>query len=368
MSETDGILNFNFRKCTEKNVRVYVDKNASKRLQLVLGDLKPDKVFIVCDTNVAKLYADEIEETISKLHPVYTIVHEAGEQGKNLQTITKISDLFFEKNGTSNSCLVALGGGVTGNVAGFFASIVFRGIRLIHVPTTLLAQVDSAADVKQSVNSANIKNSIGSYKAPDVVIIDPTLLKTLDDREIRSGLGEVVKHGLAQDIDFVEYIISCDYRDIDVLQTIVMRTIKLKIEHWNSTPSIWNDKHKTERLTHLGHTTGKILEMIEVDYLTHGEAISHGMVIESYMSYKLGYMDFESLKKIQSVLTTLRLLYPLSIKYTKESIILGLYASTDKPIFALLKELGNPQTISTVVPERLAQEAVEWYLEQTNGR
>ena len=279
-------LNFTFRKNIDKNVSIYIGKNSSRKLAVILDGLSPDKVFIVCDSKIFGLYAESIRDSVAKKYPVHVITHKSEESNKSLDTITQISNDFFANGGTSQSIIVALGGGITGNMAGFFASTVFRGIKLMHVPTTLLAQVDSAVDVKQSVNSSRIKNSIGSYKAPDVVIIDPNFLKSLDDREIRAGLGEAVKHGLAQDMSFVEYILACDKQNIDTLQRIVTKTISLKIEHWGKTPTIWNDSHRIERLTHLGHTTGKILEMIDVDYLTHGEAIAHGMVIEAYMSYR----------------------------------------------------------------------------------
>lgn len=357
-------LSFTFRKNVEKDVRVYIGKKASKKVIGVLEEFGPDRVFIVCDSKIAKLYAEAIEETISTKYPTHIIAHEPEETNKSLQTIVKISDDFFAHEGTSKSVIIALGGGITGNMAGFFASIVFRGIRLIHIPTTLLAQVDSAADVKQSVNSSKIKNSIGSFKAPDAVIIDPMFLKSLDAREIRAGLGEAVKHGIAQDMNFVEYILACDKQDLDALHEIAARAISLKIEHWKNTPTIWNDRHKVERLTHLGHTTGKILEMIHVDYLTHGEAIAHGMVIESYMSHLLGHLELEAVEKIHEVLSRLKLLFPLDDKYTPKGIVTSLYHGADKPVFALLQGLGNPKTISTTPPENIAQEAVNWYFNQ----
>lgn len=357
-------LSFSFRKSVQKDVHIYIGRNSSQKVVDVLDGLSPDKVFIISDSKIAGLYVEALRSTIAKKYPVHVIIHKPEEVNKSLEAITNISNDFFISGGTEKSTVVALGGGVTGNMAGFFASVAFRGIKLVHIPTTLLAQLDSAADVKQSVNSSKIKNSIGSYKAPDAVIIDSIFLKSLNDREIRAGLSEAIKHGLAQDMGLVEYILACDKRDLDALQKITTRTIDLKIEHWERTPTIWNDAHKIERLTHLGHTTGKILEMIDVDYLTHGEAIAHGMVIEARMSYRLGYLGQESVEKVHKILSGLGLLYPLGDKYIPESIIARLYNSADEPIFALLKELGNPQTISTAVSKEIVQEVVNWYFKK----
>lgn len=182
-------LSFTFTKSTREDIGIYIGKGSSQKVTDILDDLSPDKVFVVCDSKIEGLYGEAVRNTIAKKYTVYLIVHEPEEANKSLESIVKISDDFFANRGTSKSVIIALGGGITSNMAGFFASIAFRGVKLIHMPTTLLAQVDSAADVKQSVNSSKIKNPIGVYKAPDAVIIDPIFLRSLDDREIRAGLG-----------------------------------------------------------------------------------------------------------------------------------------------------------------------------------
>ena len=358
-------LNFPFNKKNEAVVKVCIGQGVSQHIASIIRDLNPDVCFIVCDTTVKKLYATKISNSLLKLYPTHTIVHQPDEANKNLHTLAKISDEFFTRGGTSKSVIIALGGGITGNIAGLFASIVFRGINLVHVPTTLLAQLDSAADVKQSVNSNTLKNSLGSYKAPNAVIIDPKFLESLSDREIRAGIGEAVKHGIAQDMDFVEFLLNCDIHDTVVLEKIITHTIELKIQHWQNTPGIWNDELKVERLTHLGHTTGKVLEMMDIDYLTHGEAISHGMVIEAYMSYQLGHTTIDTAENIYKILTSLKLLYPLSKKYNLQTITDNLYAKDGAhPLFALLQDLGNPDMVSVSVPKKDAEVSIKWYLEK----
>jgi 3-dehydroquinate synthetase len=354
-------LNFTFKKQILTPVNVHVEKGALQSLRKLPEITKADKIFVVCDENVSKLYASTVTAALRDFN-VTTLIHPADESSKNLETLATLSNAFFKEGGTAKSCICAVGGGITGNIAGFLSSIAFRGISLIHVPTTLLAQLDSAADVKQSVNSPEQKNAIGGYYAPAHVIIDPDVLLTLSTREMRSGFGEAVKHGFAQDLDHVRDIVKVDLQDTNGLERIIRRTIELKIDHWNNTPTIWNDPHKVERLTHLGHTTGKILEMVHVDHLTHGEAIAHGMVVEAMASNRLGYLRMEEVNYIRDTLKKIGLLMPLSERYSVESIIGKLYQGGAEPLFALLKEVGNPETLSTTIPKDILEASVRQYM------
>jgi 3-dehydroquinate synthase len=355
------VLDFTFHKNIESNVAVYVQRGGIHNLAALLPDIQPDKVFVVCDENVEALYGKSITASLRERFEAHLIVHKADEHNKNLEALTSLSNAFFEAGGTSRSCICAVGGGITGNIAGLLSTIVYRGITLVHVPTTLLAQLDSAADVKQSVNAPGVKNAIGAYKAPSKVVVDSEVLNSLSDREIRSGLGEAVKHGFAQDLKLVNAIVDVDRHDLAALEKIIRRTIELKIDHWNHTPTIWNDPQKVERLTHLGHTTGKILEMIEVDHLTHGEAIAHGMVIEGEVSNILGYLSEDDVEYMRSTLQKIGLLYPLTKNYTASSVLSGLYSSGKRPLFAVLKVLGSPEALSLEVPQDVLAKAIEKY-------
>lgn len=354
-------LTFHFSKTTQQDVVIHIASYTDVLLP-VLTSIAPDKVFIVCDNHVDSLYSESVEKLIRSKYMTSKLVHPADEAHKNWIEMGKISELFFENGGTSKSCVITLGGGLTGNIAGLFASLAFRGLPMIHIPTTLLAQVDSAVDVKQSINTANLKNAIGSYKTPNAVIIDSSFLNTLSDRELRAGFAEAIKHGFAQDVKFAEFIVqSRGTRDRHILESIATRAIELKIEHWQNTPTMWNDIQKVERLTHLGHTIGKVLEMISVDYFTHGEAIAHGMVIEAYMAHILGYLDEASVNRIRVMLKDLSLLFPLSEACTPERIADELYANGQAPMFALLQGLGNPETISIQPDRQVVADALEWY-------
>lgn len=355
-------LDFVFEKKYTKPVKVIIGANAIEQLALAIAPLNPDKIFLVCDTHTARLYLNKVKRLLEQRYEVHSIIHKPDETNKNLTTLNKISSTFFTQGGSPRSIICDLGGGITANIAGLFASIAYRGIPLVNIPTTLVAQVDGSVDVKQSVNSEHIKNAIGSYKAPDLVIVDPVFLKSLSSRELRAGIGEAVKHGLTQDMKFVDFLLMADYSDPEVLKEIAATTISLKIDHWKHSPGIWNDTKTIRHLTHFGHTTGKILEMIHVDYLTHGEAIAHGMVIETYASHLMGKIDMLSVEKLRSILQQLDLLYPLDSSYTIELIMDRLYGEGNPPLFALLTELGNPNVLSTEIPPAVYREAISWYL------
>jgi len=355
-------LEFTFRQTKEQVTKVYVGEGMTAQLLEVLLSLRPDKVFVVCDQNVEKLHSQTLIESLSKTFEVHKITHQSDEAFKNLDTLASMSDDFFANNGSRQSCIIALGGGITGNIAGFLGSILFRGIPCIQMPTTLISQLDSAVDVKQSVNSQSVKNALGTIRAPYATVVDTTYLRTLNDREIRSGLGEAVKHAFAQDMAFIDTLTSGDLHDPEFLKEVILTTIKLKFKHWENNPTIWNDGPKIERLTHLGHTTGKILELLDIDYLTHGEAIAHGMVIESYAAYLMGQLDKESVEKIRQILARLELLYPLNERYSVQTIIDALYKKGSQPISCLLTSLGTSQTLSVTIEEAVMKDALEWYV------
>lgn len=358
-------LYFKFNQTLTEEVKIVIECDSRQKIAELLYSITPDKVFVICDSNVKKLYGNAILYYLSNVYDAVLLTHAPGEENKSLETVQTLAAAVFKHNITPASCVIALGGGVTGNIVGLLASVIYRGVTLVHVPTTLLAQLDSAPDVKQSVNTGSVKNAVGVYKAPALVIIDPMMLKSLHERELRSGIGEAFKHGISQDLKLVDYLCTANTQDIQVLELIIKKTIALKIKHWDQTPTIWNDRKKIERLTHLGHTTGKVLEMVRLEYLNHGEAISHGLVIESYASFLLGYLAYNDVEYIITTLHDLNLLFPLCNDYSEISIIKRLYPDKmSKPVFALLQKLGDPTTLSLNLPKELMEEALNWYFKK----
>lgn len=362
-------LFFKFRREDKQKTSIFVRQKAEEYIADVCLAADTDKVFIVADSVVADSYARKIQKALRPKAATFLLTVEATEEKKNLNTLYVLAEEIAKSEVTNKSAIVAVGGGIVGNIAGMLAGLLFRGIRLIHVPTTLLAQVDSAADVKQSVNCAVRKNLLGVYYAPAVVVIDVGALKTLPIREIRSGLAESIKHALAQDRDFIDFIdknVNPENIDPNILEQVIVRTLSLKIRHWEETPTMWNDPpgKRTERLTHLGHTTGKVIEILQKDEITHGEAISHGMIVEAICAYKMGVGSNQVISQMREVFGKFQLLYPFKRSVTTDKVIKHLYGEGAKEhslLFALLKEVANPHTISTMIPREVLEESLVEY-------
>lgn len=353
-------LTFKFSKSNSKEVKIHVGNKFLDIFPLLIKPFDIDKIFIIADSTVYSLHGESLNTKFSKLFDTHIIIHQGYEKNKNLKTLTNIINSFFELGGTSHSCIITLGGGITGNMGGLASAMIYRGVKLVHIPTTLLAQLDSAPDVKQSVNSGAIKNAIGAYKAPDVVLIDTNFLTSLSERELLSGIAEATKHAFAQDLELLE-IICFKNKSLAIYEEIIVRTIDLKITHWKNTPTMWNDTEQIERLTHLGHTVGKVLEMIDLDHFTHGEAISHGMIIEFYAAYIKGYMQLEEVIKARTILSKLNLLKEFNSAYTADHIMSRLFHSTT-PIIALLHGLGSSVTSSEHIDQDTLSKSLNWYL------
>ena len=362
-------LFFNFGRKISHRPRIFVRRKAETYIFSICVTTDLDKAFIVADKAIVNSYVSKLKKVLEKKVPTFLLTFEATERSKNLKSLYYLVERVVSKEVTERSVIIAVGGGIVGNISGMLAGLLYRGIRLIHVPTTLLAQVDSAADVKQSVNSCIKKNAIGIYYPPTDVVIDIDVLKTLPAREIRSGLAESIKHALSQDSDFLEFIctkVNLKKVDLGVLERIIIKTLSLKIKHWRETPLMWNDVpgQKPERLTHLGHTTGKVIEVLQRDKITHGEAISHGMIIEALCSYKMGIGDKEIIHRMKNIFEKFRLLYPLNKSVNAPAIIKHLYGTSRKqhsPLFALLKNIANPDTISTTIPSEIMEKSLLEY-------
>ena len=234
--------------------------------------------FIITDTVVDKLYGDKVLSGLLKVgYNVKKIVVEEGEKTKNINEYARLADEIFAHGIDEHSIIISLGGGVINNISGFLASTLYRGIGLIHIPTTMMAQVDAAIDFKQAVNSANGKNLLGSYHPAMRIVIDPSVLLTLDDRHINNGISESIKHALIQDIDFLRYLEnnSDKIRDVDFLEFVVRKTIELKV------PLLCGDVSEdyNEMLPQYGHSAGHAVEHLSSYDLLHGEALAIGMCI-----------------------------------------------------------------------------------------
>lgn len=245
------------------------------------------QVMVVTNDTIARLYLDDLTQALSG-YDVHTKVLPDGEQYKNMDTLTSIFDALLEVPCDRQSTVIALGGGVVGDIAGFAAACYQRGVALIQVPTTLLAQVDSSVGGKTAVNHAMGKNMIGAFYQPKAVIADTNTLDTLPDRELRAGVAEVIKYGLIRDHEFFHWL----EENIDALLKRSQDTLAFAIERscMNKSQIVARDeREKGERaLLNLGHTFAHAIETAtHYGSWLHGEAVAVGMLMAADVAVRL---------------------------------------------------------------------------------
>ena len=259
-------------------------------------------VLIVSNTTVAPLYLEALESALRSRRTVATLLPD-GESYKTLDTVARILDVLVANRFGRDCVVVALGGGVVGDMAGFAASVYQRGVPFVQVPTTLLAQVDSAVGGKTGVNHPGGKNLIGAFHQPLVVLADTATLATLPPRELRAGLAEVVKYGLIRDAAFFDWLES--HADAllagerEALAYVILRSCQIKAE------IVGRDEleHGERALLNFGHTFGHAIESATgYGRWLHGEAVAAGMVMAARMSRESGWIDAASLARITTLI------------------------------------------------------------------
>ncbi len=267
----------------------------------------PDTVVLVADRTVARHYLPAVRQTLSQNgFLVTTIVIPPGEAQKSLSRANAIYTEMLEKKIPRNSALIALGGGVIGDLAGFVAATYQRGIKLIHVPTTLLAQVDSSIGGKVAVNHPLGKNMIGSFYQPEFVWMDTRTLSTLPQREILCGLGEVVKYGIIRDPELFAFIESNLEKIIALDSEALVRVISTCAALKGRIVAEDEKEQGVRIILNCGHTVGHGLEAAgRYRILKHGEAILLGLAAESVMANRMGVLDRDSCDRILSLVRRL---------------------------------------------------------------
>lgn len=273
--------------------------------------LASKQVCIVTNETVAPLYLARLTQSLESALPglqVAVVTLPDGETYKNLDTLSLIFDGLLAARHNRKTTIVALGGGVVGDMAGFAAASYQRGVPFVQVPTTLLSQVDSSVGGKTGVNHPLGKNMIGAFYQPQTVLIDIDVLNTLPDRELSAGLAEVIKYGLIYDEGFFQWLESnierLSARDPQALVYAVRRSCEIKAE------VVAQDEHEAgvRAILNLGHTYGHAIET-EVGYgvCLHGEAVAIGMVMACELSVELGWLDASVLERAKSLIERARL-------------------------------------------------------------
>ncbi|GAB4572872.1 MAG: bifunctional shikimate kinase/3-dehydroquinate synthase [Anaerolineales bacterium] len=303
-----------------------------------VANLSYENSIIVTDENVAKHH-------LSKINVAKSIILPAGEEYKNLETVSRLWKAFLENGLDRKSTVIALGGGVIGDMAGFAASTYMRGVDWIGIPTTLLSMVDASLGGKTGFDLPEGKNLIGSFHPPKLVIADPSLLLTLPERELRSGMAEVVKHGIISD---PELFAMCQRGMGWVkanLEEVIKRAMAVKIKVIEADPY----EKGFRAALNLGHTVGHAVELVSQFELRHGEAISIGMAAEARYAARAGLAGLGVVEAIESTLTSLELPIQIPDGMPREEIIRVMRVDKKKNAksirFALPIEIGKVELV-----------------------
>lgn len=349
-------LEINVKSGNNYDIVYQLDFNGLKD-ELERLELKGKKTCIVTDSIVEPLYAAELKKVLESADNKVTVfVFPSGEENKNLDTIQAIYEKLIEERMERSDFLVALGGGVVGDMTGFAAATYLRGIDFIQVPTTLLAMVDSSVGGKTGVDFKQYKNMVGAFHMPRLVYMNLQTLTTLEDRQFYSGFAEAMKAALIKDALFYEWQIENMYeiceRDSDVLKELVYRSCNIKRLIVEKDPTEKGDR----ALLNLGHTIGHALEKYKNFNMLHGECVALGCVAAAYISWKRELLSMEEYYEIRDMFVPFNL--PISVDDVEVEKILE-YTKSDKKTeqnqikFILLKKIGKAIIDKTVTDEEI---------------
>lgn len=343
----------------ERSYPIHIARGILGRAELLLPHLPHKRTAIVTNTTVAPLYLQQLQDMLhSHGVSVVPIILPDGEQYKNAETLSLIYDALLTQRCERNTPLIALGGGVVGDMTGYAAATYLRGVPFIQIPTTLLAQVDSSVGGKTGINHPLGKNMIGAFYQPQVVLADVATLDTLPDRELRAGIAEVIKYGLIRDLPFFEWLEQnmqkLLVRDADALQYAIARSCQSKAEVVAA-----DERESGERaLLNLGHTFGHAVENgMGYGVWLHGEAVAAGTILAADLSQRMGWLKAGDVARIRKLFEQAGL--PVAAPALGKDRYLQLMG-LDKKVqggrirFVLLKAIGGA-VVSEAPPELLRQ-------------
>jgi len=293
----------------DRSYPIYIGSGLLGKPDLFKPHIAGQSIYVVSNTTVAPLYNKKLIQTISSdAKSVHEIILPDGESYKDWSTLQKIFDVMLSKGADRKSVIIALGGGVIGDMAGFAAASFMRGIRFIQVPTTLLAQVDSSVGGKTGINHPLGKNMIGAFHQPVAVIADLDTLKTLPSRELSAGLAEVVKHGAIADATFFDWIESHTKELLGCDPNAMSHAVERSCEIKSAVVAADEKESGIRAILNYGHTFGHAIESgLGYGEWLHGEAVGCGMVMAADLSARLGHIPSSDVTRIQELETALGL-------------------------------------------------------------
>lgn len=286
----------------DRSYPIYIGQNLLDQTDILKQHIPGNSALIVSNDVVAPLYLEKVEALLDGIR-FKSVILPDGEQHKNLDVLNTIFDALLTHRMDRNTTIIALGGGVVGDMAGFAAASYQRGVHLIQIPTTLLSQVDSSVGGKTGVNHPLGKNMIGAFYQPRAVIADTSTLNTLDDRQLSAGLAEIIKYGLIEDVDFFDWIDE----NMDALLQREPQALAYAIEVSCQTKAnivAADEKESGKRaLLNFGHTFGHAIETgMGYGKWLHGEAVGAGMCMAAKMSALLGWIDTAQVEKTIAIM------------------------------------------------------------------
>ena len=317
------------------------------------------KLCVVTDSNVAPLYLEAVKNALKeKIDQVYEFVIPAGEQNKTLDNIKKLYEYLILNRFDRKDCLVALGGGVIGDMTGFAAATYLRGIDFVQVPTTLLSQVDSSIGGKTGVDFDSYKNMVGAFHMPRLVYMNLSVLNTLSDEQFSCGMGEILKHGLIKNREYFTWCMDnadkIQERDYETLLYMIKESCKIKRDVVEKDPTEKGDR----ALLNFGHTLGHAVEKLKNFEMLHGQCVAVGAVAAMKLSAMRGNVLEEDVANSEKCFEKFGL--PVRAEGITAEQILQI-SKSDKKMeagkikFVLLQEVGNAYVDKTVTDEELMQ-------------
>jgi 3-dehydroquinate synthase len=353
------------KSISSDNYFIHFNENSFKELNNYLFLNQPTKLFILVDENTNEHCYPRFIEQLETTSEIEVIEIESGEENKNIETCIGLWNVLTELGADRKSLLINLGGGVITDMGGFVASTFKRGIKFINIPTSLLSMVDASVGGKTGVDLGVLKNQVGVFANPEMVLINQEFLSSLEKREFISGVAEIIKYGLTYDVKLWNEIINDKDLEFINLSDIIFRAIEIKNEVVTEDPR----EQGIRKILNYGHTLGHAIESYHLDSegkenLTHGEAIAIGMITEAYLSHKLLHLPEKTLIEIKKNIKSIYGHVVLSKDdYTP---ILDLLKHDKKNTngnvnFVLLKNLEEYQ-LNCIVPENLLIESLDYYL------
>lgn len=342
-----------------KNYTIYFENSFSNISEYLERDcnISGRKICIVTDSTVQELYLESVKKELeNKCRYLTSFSFPAGEGSKTLDTVRNLYEHLILEHFERKDMLIALGGGVVGDLTGYTAATYLRGIGFVQVPTTLLSQVDSSIGGKTGVDFDSYKNMVGAFHQPSLVYMNFQVLSTLNEEQFACGMGEVLKHGLIKSASYYEWLIEhiseIEERDTDTLRQMVMESCRIKRAVVEKDPTEKGDR----ALLNFGHTIGHAIEKVKSPQLLHGQCVALGCVAAAYISYKRQLLSTEEFYEMRDMNIGFNLMFSVDNIDAQE--ILSITKSDKKMDggkvkFILLKKIGKAFIDTSVTDEEI---------------